>query len=80
MKNILVLGSLAYDYIMNFSGRFADHIMPDKIHVLSVSFLANKLTREFGGTAGNIAYNLSLLGETPEIVATVGRDFGDYKN
>lgn len=73
------MGSLAYDFIMNFNGRFADHIMPDKIHVLSVSFLAKKLTREFGGTAGNIAYNLSLLGEKPLLLAAAGRDFKDYK-
>jgi len=78
-KNILVIGSLAYDYIMNFDDRFADHIMPDKIHVLNVAFTAEKLSKEFGGTAGNIGYNLSLLGEKPYIQATVGKDFSDYK-
>ena len=78
-KNILVIGSLAYDYIMNFDDRFANHIMPDKIHVLNISFTAKKLSKEFGGTSGNIAYNLSLLGEKPYIQATAGQDFNDYK-
>lgn len=78
-KKILVSGSLAYDFIMNFNDRFADHIMPDKIHVLNVAFTAEKLSKEFGGTAGNIAYNLSLLGESPYIQATAGQDFNDYK-
>ena len=79
-KNILVIGSLAYDYIMNFDDRFANHIMPDKIHVLNISFVAKKLSKEFGGTSGNIAYNLSLLGEKPYIQATTGKDFDDYKS
>lgn len=79
-KNILVIGSLAYDYIMNFDGRFSDHIMLDKIHVLNIAFTAQKLSKEFGGTAGNIAYNLSLLGEKPYIQATAGKDFDEYKN
>lgn len=79
MKLVLVIGSLAYDYIMNFNGRFADHILPNKIHVLNISFTAKKLSREFGGTAGNIAYNLALLGEKPIILASVGKDFEDYK-
>ncbi len=76
---ILVSGSLAYDRIMDFPGRFADHILPDKIHVLNVCFMVNGLTERFGGTAGNIAYNLHLLGETPLILATAGRDFGPYE-
>lgn len=80
MSSVLVLGSLAYDYIMNFDGRFREHILPDKIHILNVSFLANKLSREFGGTAGNISYNLSLLNEFPKIIASAGKDFDDYKN
>jgi adenosine kinase len=79
MKKILVIGSLAYDYIMNFDDRFVNHIIPDKIHVLNVSFTAKKLSKEFGGTAGNIAYNLSLLGEKPAIIASAGSDFNDYK-
>jgi len=76
--NILVSGSLAYDRIMDFQGRFSDHILPEKIHVLNVSFTVNSLTEKFGGTAGNIAYGLSLLGEKPLILATIGRDYHSY--
>jgi len=76
--NILVSGSLAYDRIMDFQGRFSDHILPDKIHVLNVSFTVNGLTEKFGGTAGNIAYGLSLLGEKPLVLATIGRDYHSY--
>jgi len=76
--NILVTGSLAYDRIMDFPGHFADHILPEKIHVLNVSFTVNSLTEKFGGTAGNIAYALSLLGERPIILATIGRDYQRY--
>jgi adenosine kinase len=77
--HIFVSGSLAYDRIMDFPGRFADHILPEKIHVLNVCFMVNGLTERFGGTAGNIAYNLALLGEQPVILATAGRDFGPYR-
>jgi adenosine kinase len=77
--NILVSGSLAYDRIMDFPGKFTDHILPEKVHVLNVCFMINELKENFGGTAGNIAYALSQLGETPSIVATAGRDFGSYK-
>jgi adenosine kinase len=76
---ILVSGSLAYDRIMDFPGRFADHILPEKIHILNVCFLVNGLEEKFGGTAGNIAYSLALLGERPLIVATAGRDFDRYE-
>ena len=76
--NILVSGSLAYDRIMDFPGHFSDHILPEKIHVLNVSFTVNGLTEKFGGTAGNIAYGLSLLGEKPLILATIGRDYHSY--
>lgn len=76
--NILVSGSLAYDRIMDFQGRFSDHFLPEKIHVLNVSFTVNGLTEKFGGTAGNIAYGLSLLSEKPLILATVGRDYHRY--
>ena len=75
---ILVSGSLAYDRIMDFPGRFSDHIMPDKIHMINVSFTVNGLAEKFGGTAGNIAYALSLLGEQPRILATLGRDSQRY--
>jgi adenosine kinase len=76
---IFVSGSLAYDRIMDFPGRFVDHILPEKIHILNVCFMVNGLTERFGGTAGNIAYNLALLGEQPVILATAGRDFGPYR-
>ncbi|MFZ5448117.1 MAG: carbohydrate kinase family protein [Thermodesulfobacteriota bacterium] len=78
--SIFVSGSLAYDRIMDFPGRFVDHILPEKIHILNVCFMVNGLTERFGGTAGNIAYNLALLGESPYILATAGgRDFGPYR-
>ena len=72
---IFVSGSLAYDRIMDFPGRFADHILPEKIHILNVCFMVNGLTERFGGTAGNIAYNLALLEEKPVILATAGQGF-----
>ncbi len=78
--NILVSGSLAYDRIMDFPGKFSDHILPEKVHVLNVCFMINELKENFGGTAGNIAYALSLLGESPTIVATAGRDFESYRD
>ncbi|MFA5106908.1 MAG: carbohydrate kinase family protein [Patescibacteria group bacterium] len=77
---ILVSGSLAFDRIMDFPGRFKDYILPEKIHVLSVSFLVNTLRENFGGTAGNIAYNLALLKEQPIILATAGKDFAQYRD
>jgi adenosine kinase len=76
---IVVTGSIAYDYIMNFPGYFKDHILPDKVHMLSVSFLVDSMRRMRGGVAGNIAYSLALLGERPLVVATVGQDFGEYR-
>jgi adenosine kinase len=75
----LICGSLAFDTIMVFGDRFARHILPDKIHMLNVSFLVPQLRREFGGCAGNIAYNLGLLGDIAYPMATVGRDFGPYR-
>ena len=75
---ILVSGSLAYDRIMDFPGRFSEHILPEQIHKINVSFTVNSLTENFGGTAGNIAYGLSLLGEKPRIVATIGQDYHRY--
>lgn len=77
---ILVSGSLAYDKIMNFPGYFKDHILQDKIHNLNVSFVIKKIKENFGGTAGNIAYNLALLEEQPVIFSTAGYDFTPYKN
>jgi adenosine kinase len=76
---IYISGSLAYDRIMDFPGKFSDHILPEKIHILNVSFAVNGLTEQFGGTAGNIAYSLSLLGETPMVLASAGKDFDRYK-
>jgi adenosine kinase len=76
---IVVTGSLAYDYIMNFPGDFKDHILPDKAHMLTVSFLLDSMDRMRGGVAGNIAYSLTLLGERPLVVASAGQDFGEYR-
>ncbi|MDP2683425.1 MAG: carbohydrate kinase family protein [bacterium] len=76
---ILLSGSIAYDRIMDFHGRFKEHIIPEKIHILNVSFYLQQLKQSFGGTAGNIAYNLALLKEEPILVATHGNDFGDYE-
>jgi adenosine kinase len=74
----LICGSLAFDHIMVFPGQFKEHILPDKIHLLNVAFLVPEMRREFGGTAGNIAYNLHLLEDKPIIMATVGSDFDEY--
>src|SRR5689334_5518634 len=75
---ILVCGSLAYDTIMVFPDQFRKHILPERIHLLNVSFMVPDMRREFGGTGGNIAYNLKLLGEEPRLMATAGHDFGPY--
>jgi len=80
MKNILICGSIAYDTIMVFEDYFKHHILPDQIHKLSVSFYVPKLKKNFGGTAGNIAYNLRLLNSSPIIIATVGEDFQLYSD
>ncbi|MCX5853672.1 MAG: carbohydrate kinase family protein [Deltaproteobacteria bacterium] len=76
--NIIVSGSLAYDRIMDFPGYFSDHILPDKIHVLNVCFQVNGMKEKYGGTAGNIAYALTLMGEKPLISATIGHDYHRY--
>jgi adenosine kinase len=78
MKTALICGSYAFDTIMVFHDRFKNHILPDKVHMLNVSFLVPEMRREFGGCAGNIAYNLKLLGGHPLPMATVGTDFGPY--
>lgn len=75
---IIVSGSLAYDRIMDFPGYFKEHILPDKIHVLNVCFQVNGMKEKFGGTAGNIAYALTLMGQRPLISATIGRDHHRY--
>lgn len=74
----LICGSLAYDTIMVFPEQFKEHILPDKVHILNVAFLVPEMRREFGGVAGNISYNLKLLGGEPYPMATVGDDFGPY--
>lgn len=77
--NIIISGSIAYDSIMDFPDHFKNHILPDKIHNLNVSFLIGGLKLNYGGTAGNIAYNLKLLEENPIIISTAGKDFGKYR-
>ena len=76
--SILVTGSIAYDTIMVFPDRFRNHLLADQLHILNVCFLTPQMRREYGGTAGNIAYNLRLLGERPLVMATVGEDSGPY--
>jgi adenosine kinase len=75
---ILVTGSIAYDTIMVFPDRFLNHLLADQLHILNVCFLTPEMRREYGGTAGNIAYNLGLLGESPLVMATVGEDIDPY--
>lgn len=75
---IVLTGSIAYDYLMTFPGHFRDHILPDRLDSLSLSFLVDKLIRRRGGVAANIAYTMALLGEHPAIMATVGEDFAEY--
>ena len=75
---ILVSGSMAYDRIMKFGGRFSDHILPDQLDNINISLAVDSLTEHIGGTAGNIAYSLSLLGENPRILASMGRDYHRY--
>lgn len=75
---ILVTGSIAYDTIMVFPDRFRNHLLADQLHILNVCFLTPEMRREYGGTAGNIGYNLRLLGETPLVMATVGEDIDPY--
>ncbi|HVC31568.1 MAG TPA: carbohydrate kinase family protein [Steroidobacteraceae bacterium] len=79
-RRALICGSAAFDILMVFEGRFREHILPDQIHILNVSFLVPQLRREFGGCAGNIAYNLRLLGDAAVPMATVGQDFAPYRD
>jgi len=76
----LICGSLAYDTVMVYPGRFRDHILPDQIHLLNVSFMVPTLRRYFGGCAGNIAYNLTLLESDGHAMGAVGHDFGPYRD
>jgi adenosine kinase len=77
--NLVLTGSIAFDYLMTFPGRFQDHILPDQLDRLSLSFLVDHMVRQRGGIAANIAYTLGLLGERPRVMATVGEDFEDYR-
>jgi adenosine kinase len=77
--NIVVTGSIAFDYLMTFPGRFAEHILAEQIDRLSVSFLVDEMRKQRGGCAANIAYNLALLGERPRLMGSVGRDFDAYR-
>jgi adenosine kinase len=76
---VVCTGSIAYDYILNFKGRFRDHILPDKTHILNLSFLVDDLHKRRGGVAGNYAYNLSLLGYPAAVLATAGADAAEYR-
>src|SRR5215212_10388919 len=76
---VLFSASIAFDYIMSFGGSFADHIIPEKTHVISVSFLVDSLRKQRGGVGGNIAYSLALLGTRSTLVGAVGSDFGPYR-
>ena len=75
---ILVSGSLAIDRIMTFPGRFGDHIVPERVHQINLSFTVDGFNAYFGGTAGNIAYSLAMLGQTPRLIAAIGNDYRDY--
>jgi adenosine kinase len=77
--DIIVTGSIAYDYLMRFPGRFTDHLIRDQLHQVSLSFLVEEMTKHWGGVAANIAYSMALLGLRPKLMGTVGRDFADYR-
>ncbi|MEQ8677435.1 MAG: carbohydrate kinase family protein [Aggregatilineales bacterium] len=78
--NIVVTGSIAYDYLMRFPGHFKDHLIPEELHQVSVSFLVEEMTKHWGGVAANIAYTLGVMGLQPKLMGTAGRDFPDYRN
>ena len=78
--NILLTGSVAYDYLMTFPGFFKEHILPERLESISLSFLVDSMSKQRGGIAPNIAYTMALLGEKPRIMATVGDDFADYRS
>lgn len=77
--SIVVTGSIAFDHIMDFPGYFKDHILPEKVHMLSVSFLVESMKKQHGGAGANVAYNLALMGERPLLLGAVGDDFGEYR-
>ncbi len=76
---IVISGSIAFDYLMRFPGHFTDHLIPEKLDRVSLSFLVDHLDKHFGGVAPNIAYTLALLGERPKVLGTVGKDFDKYR-
>jgi adenosine kinase len=77
--SIVVTGSIAYDYLMSFPGKFTDHLLPEHVHRVSLSFLVDTMDKRRGGCAPNIAYTLALLGERPRLMGAAGQDFGDYR-
>lgn len=79
MTNIILTGSIAYDYLMRFPGRFTDHLIAENLQQISVSFLVEDMTKHWGGVSANIAYTMGLLGQQPYLFGAVGRDFGDYR-
>lgn len=79
-RHVLVTGSLAFDQIMDFDGDFKDHVLPDKIHTINLSFLVQEFKKQRGGCSGNVAYSLTLLGHRPRILAAAGGDFGEYRD
>jgi len=78
--DILLTGSVAYDYLMTFPGQFTEHILPERLSSISLSFLVDSMSKQRGGIAPNIAYSMALLGRRPRVMATVGEDFGDYRD
>lgn len=78
--SIVITGSIAYDYLMRFPGRFTEHLLADQLHQVSLSFLVDDMTKHWGGVAANIAYTMALLDLQPKLMGTVGRDFADYRN
>src|ERR1700690_1363235 len=76
---IVITGSIAFDYLMSFPGKFTEHILPEHMHRVSLSFLVEAMDKRRGGCAPNIAYTLALLGERPLLMATAGEDFGEYR-
>ena len=78
--SIVVTGSIAYDYLMSFPGKFTEHLLPEHVHRVSLSFLVDTMDKRRGGCAPNIAYTLALLGERPRLMGTAGQDFGDYRH
>ncbi len=80
MQDIIISGSIAYDYLMRFPGRFTEHLIQDHLEHVSLSFLVDDMTKHWGGVGANIAYTMALLNMRPKVFATVGRDFGDYRD